>query len=121
MKLKRLLATLIDGILVIWIGSLPKLIIQDFAIYGQINIIIDCLCLILIVFLFIKKDCIIGYESIGKKIFRLKIYSNSKQVKDKKLLTNRVKKTFYKFPLYPISILCEGKSEGDIEYDTEVN
>lgn len=120
LKIKRLIAIFIDYMIIFFILYIPSSIIQK----TFNNIIVDIICgivdAILIVVLFLKKDCLIGYESIGKKIMGLKIYQNGERIKDKKILVDRITKTFYSFPFYPFMILINNKSSGDKKLNTEV-
>lgn len=65
------------------------------------NIVTSIIAIILMVNLFLRKDCLLGYNSIGKKIFKLKIYQNDKMVNDKKLLIDRMLYTV-KSPIYSL-------------------
>lgn len=117
-KLKRLIASIIDFVIISYISAIPLKLLYKVNI--NIEIIITIIDVIILIYLYIKKDCLIGYESIGKKLMNLKIYSNENRVKNKKILSNRVKETLSTFPLYPLAILLEGKSAGDEKYNTEV-
>ncbi len=70
--------------------------------------------------LFIRKDCIFGYESVGKKLMFLKIYNDDKRVIDKNLLLKRNKSSVWSSFYYPFMILFNNKSKGDKIYNTEV-
>ena len=50
----------------------------------------------------------------------LKIYQNGKRIKDKKILVDRITKTFCSFPFYPFMIKINNKSSGDNKLNTEV-
>lgn len=120
LKIRRLLALYLDCIIIFYISYIPMHCIYMFLNNMLINIITSIIAIILIINLFLRKDCLIGYESIGKKIFRLKIYQNNKNVKDKKLLIDRVLYAI-KSPLYNLFILLlNNQTEGDIKYSTEV-
>ena len=54
-----------------------------------LNIISAILIVVILYILILNKDSIIGYESIGKKIMRLKIYKVGKRLEDKKMLRKR--------------------------------
>ena len=119
LKIKRLIATVIDFIIIFFIiySLSPTQILFNIKI---LKYIINILVLVLIIYLFPHKDCLIGYESIGKKIMGLGIYQNGERVQDKKVLVKRFMETVYLFPLYPLTILVLGKSYGDINLNTEV-
>ncbi len=119
LKIKRLIATVIDFIIIFFIiySLSPTQILFNIKI---LKYIINILVLVLIIYLFPHKDCLIGYESIGKKIMGLGIYQNGERVQDKKILVKRFMETVYLFPLYPLTILVLGKSYGDINLNTEV-
>ncbi len=119
-KIRRIFASTIDFMIIAYVCSIPNKILKTFSNGDLLEIIITIVSVVIMVILYINKDCIIGYESLGKKIMNLKIYSNNERVLDKKILSNRIKKTLPTFPLYPLSILCEGKSAGDSKYNTEV-
>lgn len=118
-KIKRLLSVVIDGSIVyfiLWLFSLTQYIFDE-NIANIIGIIVT------MVFIFIiipRKDCIIGYESIGKKIMGLKIYQNGERVKNKKILIKRITEGFFGIPFYPIYILIDNKSLGDQKMNTVV-
>ena len=119
LKIKRLIATVIDFIIIFFIiySLSPTQILFNIKI---LKYIINIFVLVLIIYLFPHKDCLIGYESIGKKIMGLGIYQNGERVQDKKVLVKRFMETVYLFPLYPLTILVLGKSYGDINLNTEV-
>lgn len=120
-KIKRITASIIDFIIAILIGNLPMTLLNVLGNSEKlVEILLTFICLTIFLILFIKKDCIIGTESLGKKIMNLKIYLNGNIVTDKKILSNRVLASMFYFPLYPIDILFEGKSKGDAVYHTEV-
>lgn len=72
--------------------------------------------------LFLRKDTLFGYESIGKKLMRLKIYdlSNNERVKNKKKLIDRNFYSFCSLPIYAFMILINNQSVGDKEMKTTV-
>ena len=72
--------------------------------------------------LLLRKDCIFGYESIGKKLMYLKIYNQSNErVMDKKILQERIYYNLLCFPhVNGIMILAGGQSEGDQKMHTVV-
>ena len=79
------------------------------------------LCLLFFTLL-LRKDCIFGYESIGKKLMYLKIYNQSNErVMDKKILQERIYYNLLCFPhVNGIMILAGGQSEGDQKMHTVV-
>jgi len=120
-KIKRIIAGVID-FYIIGLGLiLPLYFISDLLNCSIISSIISALSVILFICFYCKKDCIWGYESIGKKLLGLRIYSNGNRIKDKKLLKDRVVSTFMLFPLYPLHILIDNKSIGDDKYNTYVD
>ena len=109
--------------------SLPKAIetirysaecIDKYYDNNLVSIIIGIILVLLFIFLYYRKDCIIGVKSIGKRILKLNIYCHGKIVTDKNFLKNRVRCSFWLFPAYPFHILIDNKSLGDIKFDTEV-
>ncbi len=124
-RTRRFIASFIDSYIIFYIcGALLLIIEPVFKTSNWAILLYIAISLVVTTILSRKKDTYFPNQcrSLGKIIMGLYIVdSEGRIIKDKKLLTNRVKKTFYKFPLYPISILCEGKSEGDIEYNKEVN
>lgn len=119
LKLRRIIALYIDYCLIFFTAYYFTKLLSFFD-NKFYNNIIGIISIILLVYLFLKKDCLIGYESIGKKLMFLKIYQNGKPVKDKKILTQRIIKTFWTIPFYPFMIIKNNKSEGDIICNTEV-
>ena len=121
-KIKRLIAAYIDFILIFSIGYfLLKPI--DYLVSGNVffEVLIGIVGLGLYYLIFTRKDVIIGYESIGKKITRLKVFSNDGiRITDKNVLKNRVLYSITTFPLYPLMILLDNKSEGDKRMHTIV-
>ena len=91
-KMKRLIAVYIDFILIFYICYfLLKPI--DYLVSGNVffEVLIGIVGLGLYYLIFTRKDVIIGYESIGKKITRLKVFSNDGiRITDKNVLKNRV-------------------------------
>ncbi len=84
-KLKRFVAIGIDCFLiycVLYTISIPQIIFRN-DILDWITGIID---VFFIIFICPRKDCLFGYESIGKKIVGLHIYKDGKRVTDKKIL-----------------------------------
>jgi len=127
LKLRRLLATCIDYCVIIYpISYFSEFLKKTISIVIQNKFICDMLIgiifLVLLFSLFIRKDTLFGYESIGKKIMKLKIYDKEgSRIKDKRLLIDRVFRScnLY-FPLYPFMILFDNKSEGDKKMETRV-
>lgn len=119
LKIRRLLAVYIDFILIFYLCYFFAHLISIFDNIFYL-IFIGIVVLVLFFNIFLRKDCIIGYESIGKKIMRLKIYCNNVRVLDKKLLIDRVFYSICNFPIYPFMILIINKSCGDNKYNTEV-
>ena len=119
-QLRRLLAIAIDYYIIFHIIYLPL----NYIFKNSTNILVDILsgllAIILLVNLFLRKDCLIGYESVGKKIMRLKIFQNGKTVQNKKILVDRIFYTLWPFMTYPFMVLYNNKSKGDIRCNTEV-
>lgn len=119
-KIRRLIAFLIDFVILFYVIYFPfynLAKISDNIIFR----IFLAIWLITISFnLFLRKDCIIGYESIGKKIMRLKIYQNGIRVQDKRLLIDRVFYSLWLSQFYLFMILINNKSRGDLKMNTEV-
>ena len=65
---------------------------------------------ILIYKLFIYKDFLFGYESIGKKIMKLKIYQDNNLLLNKEILKKRNCKNLKSFIAYTIMVLVDNKS-----------
>lgn len=121
LKIKRIIAAVIDFYVIGLALALPLEYINYLINNNIISIIIGIAFVLLFIYLYCRKDCILGYESIGKKLLGLNIYSKNIRITDKSLLKNRVKSTFELFPLYPINILIDNVSIGDKKYDTEIN
>ena len=90
LRLRRLLALYLDCIIIFSISYFPMYYIYTLFENMFMNIVTSIIAIILMVNLFLRKDCLIGYNSIGKKIVKLKIYQNDKMVNDKKLLIDRI-------------------------------
>lgn len=120
-KLRRLLAAYIDFCILVY-GSnyTAKFVNGLFDFEWYINIMIDLTLAFLYLIIFIRKDVIFGYESVGKKIMFLRIYDKNGRIKNKKLLVDRVKHSWC-YPVYPLMILYNNKSFGDIKYKTWVD
>lgn len=121
LKIKRIFAAVIDFYIIGLALALPLEIINYLIGIDIISIIIGIAFVLLFIYLYCRKDCIFGYESIGKKLLGLNIYSKNIRITDKVLLKNRVISTFELLPLYPIDILIDNVSIGDKKYDTEIN
>lgn len=119
LKYKRLLAALIDFLI---LGVACRLIGCVFLLFNSItaNFIAGFIGAIIIIFVFPLKDCLFGYESIGKKIMGLRIYVNGERVTDKKILKKRITDGWEGLLFYPIYILKDNKSLGDERMNTEV-
>lgn len=121
LRLRRLIASYIDIMLISFIIYYPfKLLANLFENNMVLNIISAILILVIFYTLILNKDGIIGYESIGKKIMRLKIYKDGKRLEDKKILRKRNYLSFWDLPFYVINVLFDNKTEGDIKCNTEV-
>ena len=122
LRVRRLIAVYLDYVICMYINY-PLILISNLfedSTYNFISIIIDVICILIFLYTFFHKDCLIGYESIGKKIMRLKIYQNDVQVHDKNLLLKRVEKTFWSIPIYPFLILINNQTWADKELNTMV-
>ena len=102
-KLRRLLATYIDFCILVY-GSnyTAKFVKRLFRFEWYINIMIDLILAFLYLIIFIK------------------IYDKNGRIKNKKLLVDRVKHSWC-YPVYPLMILYNNKSFGDIKYETWVD
>ena len=121
LRLRRLIASYIDIMLISFIIYYPfKLLEILFKNNMVLNIISAILIVVILYILILNKDGIMGYESIGKKIMRLKIYKDGKRLEDKKILRKRNYLSFYDLPFYVINVLFDNKTEGDIKCNTEV-
>ena len=117
LKIRRLGAIFIDYLIIFYTCYYFLQILQPLAKkYIFLEIVFTLTALILFANLFLRKDMIFGYESIGKKIMRLKIYNESgMRIKNKKKLIDRVYYSlfFFYFPFYPYIILINNRSRGD--------
>lgn len=121
LRLRRLIASYIDIMLISFIIYYPfKLLEILFKNNMVLNIISAILIVVILYILILNKDGIMGYESIGKKIMRLKIYKDGKRLEDKKILRKRNYLSFWDLPFYVINVLFDNKTEGDIKCNTEV-
>ena len=122
LKFRRLLALLIDFILIFSIVYLPSSLISSLALNTIVNIIIGFIVIIVFYQLFIHKDTIFQNTSIGKKMLRIYILNeNNDKIIDKKILIKRNETTFKVFPIYIFQILINNKSLGDYKYNTRVD
>lgn len=120
MRLKRLVAAIIDFVIIGYIILIPLWILDQFINGIFVDIFIGITGLVAFFNMYIRKDNLVGNNSIGKKIFKLKIYQNDKMVNDKKLLIDRMLYTV-KSPIYSLfSLLLNNKTEGDIKCNTEI-
>ncbi len=120
LKIKRLIAIIIDILIIKYIIVEPlRMIYQQFNTILA-NIILTIITLVISLSAFLCKDCLIGYESIGKKIMKIKIYREGKALHNKTVLIKRVIFTIFTCPLYPFMVLYNNKSKGDIKCNTEV-
>ena len=121
LRLRRLIALYLDIMIISFVIYYPyKLLEILFKNNIVLNIISAILIVVILYILILNKDGIIGYESIGKKIMRLKIYKDEKRLEDKKILRKRNFLSFWDLPFYIINVLFDNKTEGDIKCNTEV-
>lgn len=121
LRLRRLIASYLDIMIISFVIYYPcKLLEILFKNNIVLNIISAILIVVILYILILNKDGIIGYESIGKKIMRLKIYKDEKRLEDKKILRKRNFLSFWDLPFYIINVLFDNKTEGDIKCNTEV-
>lgn len=119
-KIRRLIASYIDyAIAMVIVFSIASFLINKTSI-TIIKFLLAFLGLIIVTYLLLIKDTIIGSESIGKKCMKLHIYKNNKRIIDKNTLIKRNRITLENFPKYPFMIIYNNKSEGDNTYNTEV-
>lgn len=116
LRLRRLIASYLDIMIISFVIYYPcKLLEILFKNNIVLNIISAILIVVILYILILNKDGIIGYESIGKKIMRLKIYKDEKRLEDKKILRKRNFLSFWDLPFYIINVLFDNKTEGDIK------
>lgn len=120
-KFRRIISAFLDILILGFICNIPRTLLfkitpDNFAI----NVIIDFVYAILLIEVYIRKDCLFGYESLGKKLMGMAIYKDKEKIVNKKILMQRVKSSLFFFPLYPIDILFENKSRGDKQFNTNV-
>lgn len=121
LRLRRLIASYLDIMIISFVIYYPcKLLEILFKNNIVLNIISAILIVVILYILILNKDGIIGYESIGKKIMRLKIYKDEKRLEEKKILRKRNFLSFWDLPFYIINVLFDNKTEGDIKCNTEV-
>ena len=120
MRLKRLVAAIIDFVIIGYIILIPLWILDQFINGIFVDIFIGITGLVAFFNMYIRKDNLVGNNSIGKKIFKLKIYQNEKELTNKKELIRRNYITMWTVPYYPFMVLYNNKSKGDIKCNTEV-
>lgn len=123
LSIRRFIAFCIDFSL---ISCICYLFLEIFYPLVLENVILELmlgisLCLLFFTLL-LRKDCIFGYESIGKKLMHLKIYNQSNErVMDKKILQKRIYYNLLCFPhVNGIMILAGCQSDGDQKMHTVV-
>ena len=127
MSKKRLVASGIDLIIFSLFGNLTgSLIILCVPQYifknDTLNTILVFVLMILNFLVFLNKDGIFGYNSIGKKIMKLKIFDdNDEIVTNKKILFLRNFESFKYIISYVPMILTKNQSAGDEKYHTYVD
>lgn len=118
--IKRIISIIIDiliiNFVIYMITRTINIIIKDYTI----NVILNTIFFVLCLYFFLYKDCIWGYESIGKKIMGLKIYQNGERITDKKILVQRIKTTYIYILISGPMLVLTGKIEADMKYNTEV-
>lgn len=119
-KVRRLLAIYIDGTIIEYIVGIPSKILYIKFDNICFNIILTIIDLVIVVLLFLYKDGIFGYESIGKKMTGLKIYKDNDRLTDKEILFRRNLKSFVELPSYIFDVISTNKSAGDNKYYTVV-
>ena len=120
MRLKRLVAAIIDFVIIGYIILIPLWILDQFINGIFVDIFIGITGLVAFFNMYIRKDNLVGNNSIGKKIFKLKIYQNEKELTNKKELIRRNYITIWTVPYYPFMVLYNNKSKGDIKCNTEI-
>ncbi len=124
LKIKRILAAWIDFMICTMLTSgiiefilIPFSKFQDNAIF----IVISMIAYVVTFFGFLlNKDRIFENASIGKKILSLKVVSINDQELSDKILFQRNRRTLWTLAGYPLMILSDNKSGGDINYNTTV-
>ena len=79
LKLRRLIAAIIDFIIIGYIVIIPLWLVDQFIDGIYIDIFIGITGLVAFFNMYIRKDSLIGNNSIGKKITKLKIYQNERK------------------------------------------
>ena len=115
LKMKRLMATFLDYFIFFYVSYLILIIAEVFTKNNMVLRVITTMFVMLVFFcLFLCKDILFGYESIGKKVMKLKIYDeDGNNLIDKKKLIMRTFYSFWLFPIYPFMILVNNRSIGD--------
>jgi len=117
-KYKRLSADVIDYYFFSEIIALIKS--MEDVLSFKYSIIITTIIGIIFFILFMCKDSIFGYESIGKKIMKLKISAKDENIINKKFLIKRNLSNFLKYPVYPYYILFDYRTNFDEKYDISI-
>ena len=120
-KIRRLIAVYIDLMIILF----PNYYFFDFWLQFSKNIFfqffLSIVGFLVYINIFLRKDVILGYESIGKKLMCLKIYDeNNNRLKDKKILVDRIYHSLWTFNIYIFMILINNKSSGDYKMKTTV-
>ena len=120
-KIRRLIAVCIDFV-IIFFGSYYFCVFWSlFSENIFFHFFLSMVGFFLFINIFLRKDVILGYESIGKKLMRLKIYDeNNNRLKDKKILVDRIYHSRWTFNIYIFMILINNKSSGDYKMKTTV-
>ena len=120
-KIRRLIAIYIDCNIIFWVSYYFCVFWSLFCKNIFFLFFLFFVGLLVFINIFLRKDVIFGYESIGKKLLRLKIYDeNNNRLKDKKLLIDRVYHSLWTFNIYMFMILLNNKSAGDKKIKTTI-
>ncbi len=115
--LKRIIAICLDVEL---IKIVFTLVIKSLYLLVKSEVICLITLLVLGIYVYINLDCLIGYESIGKKIMRLQIYVNDEKLTDKTILRKRALYTYLTLIFSGPKLILTGKTDADTKYNTEV-
>lgn len=133
LKIRRLLASLVDYAIILIILMTPVIIISKLLfkvsfVSNNPSVLYIPFPLVMVMIIALwqaiyRKDLIFKNVSIGKKIYQLEIVDkNGKVLTDREILIKRNKESMelMNFPLYPFMILINNKSYGDSKYNTKV-
>lgn len=123
LKIRRIMSSALDYFICFYIFYIPAELLEKKinGINQNVVIVISILLFFLICATFVFKDTLYKNRSLGKKIFKLAIYTEkNNEVPDKIVLLKRSLISLFTGGINIFTILLSGKSIGDYIYKTKV-